>query len=223
MKPGIRRWWRYPQAERLINRYLALTAREQLLLRLTLHTLIILIPVLLVLEPLWRQIGITSDKITQAEAETRQWQQQVQSLREKPQDDPDEPLRQQLAQLAGEQQLLDQRIGQLTGALVTPGQMVPLLKALLAQDESLQLLGLSTLPQQTIEIAGNNAAVIYRHGLRLHLKATYSGLIAYQQRLDQLHWQIYWQTLDYRVTGYPYAEVQIELYTLSLSEEVVGG
>lgn len=224
MKPSLRRWWRYPQAERLINRFLALAPREQKLLQITLHTLLTLVLVLLVLEPVWLSIKGQHQAAAQAEAEARQLQQQVQLLRDTPQQNPDDLLRRQLAQLANEQTLLDERISRLTDALVTPAQMVPLLKALLEQDSRLQLVALSSLPQQTLTLdAADPEAVLYRHGLRIQLKATYPGLTAYQQRLDRLPWRIYWQTLDYRVTDYPYADVQIELYTLSLSEEVVGG
>lgn len=224
MKPSLSRWWRYPQAERLINRYLALAPREQRLLQITLHTLLTLLLTLMVLEPVWLRIQSHHQVAAQAETEARQLQQQAQRLRDTPPHDPDEALRRQLAQLAGEQALLDERIGRLTDALVTPAQMVPLLKALLEQDARLQLIALSSLPRQTLTLdAADPEAVLYRHALRIQLKATYPGLTAYQQRLDRLPWRIYWQTLDYRVTDYPYAEVQIELYTLSLSEEVVGG
>src|SRR5690606_23336916 len=70
---------------------------------------------------------------------------------------------------------------------------------------------------------GDNSALLFRHGLRLQLKATYDGLVEYQQRLDSLPWRVYWQTLDYQVQQYPHADVLLELYTFSLNEEVLGG
>jgi len=224
MKSSLRYWWRQPQAQRLIKHYQALAPREQTLLQLTLYSVLAVMVLLLVLEPGWKNLQTQWQQAAAARAETEQLQQLLDTLQQQEQPDPDAVLRQELAQLASEQALQEQRIAALTDALVSPAQMIPLLKALLQQDKRLQLVSLTTLPQESLQLdGGDNSALLFRHGLRLQLKATYDGLVEYQQRLDSLPWRVYWQTLDYQVQQYPHADVLLELYTFSLNEEVLGG
>lgn len=224
MKPSLRYWWRHPQAQQLIKRYQALAPREQKLLQITLHAVVFLLVLMLVLEPGAQELQRQWQATTAAQNETRQLQELLHTLQQQEQPDPDAALRQELAQLASEQALQEQRIAALTDALVSPAQMIPLLKALLQQDERLQLISLTTLPQQPLQLDNDDTStLLFRHGLRLQLKATYAGLVDYQQRLDALPWRLYWQMLDYSVQQYPHADVVLELYTFSLNEEVLGG
>lgn len=224
MNSSLRYWWRQPRAQQLIRRYQALAPREQTLLQITLHAVVLFLLLVLVLEPGWNKLQRQWQTASAAQAETRQLQELLHNLQQQEQPDPDAALRQELAQLAKEQALQEQRIAALTDALVSPAQMIPLLQALLQQDERLQLISLTTLPQEPLQLDdSDNSALLFRHGLRLQLKATYAGLVDYQQRLDALPWRVYWQTLDYQVQQYPHAEVLLELYTFSLNEEMLGG
>ena len=224
MNSSLRYWWRQPRAQQLIRRYQALAPREQTLLQITLHAVVLFLLLVLVLEPGWNKLQRQWQTASAAQAETRQLQELLHNLQQQEQPDPDAALRQELAQLAKEQALQEQRIAALTDALVSPAQMIPLLQALLQQDERLQLISLTTLPQEPLQLDdSDNSALLFRHGLRLQLKATYAGLVDYQQRLDAVPWRVYWQTLDYQVQQYPHAEVLLELYTFSLNEEMLGG
>lgn len=224
MSNSLRFWWRQPRAQLLISRYQNLAPRERTLLQVTLHGVLVMLVLTLVLEPLWLSLRKHQQVAATAREQTGLLQQQLQQLQQQELPDPDRALQQELASLAAEQALQERRIAAVTDALVSPAQMVPLLQALLQQDERLQLLSLTSLPRESMVLDSNEQeAVMFRHRLRLQLKATYPGLVDYQQRLDSLPWRIYWQTLDYQVEEYPQAALEIELYTFSLSEEVLGG
>lgn len=49
----------------------------------------------------------------------------------------------------------------------------------------------------------------------LQLRGNYFNIMFYLRSLEQLKWQLYWDKLNYTVTIYPEALVNIEFYTLS--------
>ena len=63
---------------------------------------------------------------------------------------------------------------------------------------------------------------IYRHGVQLRLEGSYFDVLAYVTDLEQSGWQFRWRSLDYRVTDYPRAVVDLHLETLSRDRELIG-
>ena len=55
----------------------------------------------------------------------------------------------------------------------------------------------------------------------LQLRGNYFNILFYLRSLEQLKWQIYWDKLDYSVTNYPEALVNIEFYTLSPAKMIL--
>jgi MSHA biogenesis protein MshJ len=157
--------------------------------------------------------------------------------------DPNIPLRKQLNKLLTESKNFQERINLLTQALVAPRQMVSLLGSVLKQDKQLKLISLVNLPEEAMNIAGRNLtldadataytsniqdtqpneeALIYRHTFDIELEATYDSALSYLKRLDGLPWQLFWQDLKYESTQYPKGKLNIRIYTLSMSKEVLG-
>ena len=102
--------------------------------------------------------------------------------------------------------------------------MLSVLRDLLEADPRLQLLALNNSTRERVDLGQQYEDVhLYRHGLQLTLAATYPGLLAYLERLDQSPWRLYWQLLDYKVSDYPKGQVTLKVYTLSSQEEVLGG
>jgi MSHA biogenesis protein MshJ len=71
-------------------------------------------------------------------------------------------------------------------------------------------------------ITPKEEALIYRHTFDIELEATYDGALLYLKRLDGLPWQLFWQDLKYEGTQYPKGKLNIRIYTLSMSKEVLG-
>ena len=63
---------------------------------------------------------------------------------------------------------------------------------------------------------------MYRHSVRVQLEADYFDVMSFLKALEDLKWRFYWEGMDYRVTQYPWATVDIELYTLSTQEGMIG-
>jgi MSHA biogenesis protein MshJ len=54
----------------------------------------------------------------------------------------------------------------------------------------------------------------------LQLRGNYFPILLYLRSLEQLKWQLYWDKMNYTVTTYPQAIVNIEFYTLSRSKRI---
>lgn len=217
-------WWRHPSAEKLIRAYNKLLPREQILLQIILHSVVVALFALLLLEPVWQRSEILQQAISGQQQQIRQSEGQLQQLQQQAVNDPNQPLRDELARLQVQQGDMNLRISRLTDALVSPAQMVPLLEQMLKQDKRLQLKSLVNLPRERLGLGEEFADVqLYRHGLRLTLSASYDGLLTYLQRLDAMPWRLFWQELDFTVEQHPQGELTLEVYTLSMREEVLGG
>lgn len=56
--------------------------------------------------------------------------------------------------------------------------------------------------------------MIYRKNFEMHFQSNFFQTVAYLDHLETLPWHIYWESLDYRVTTYPQADIIIKFYIL---------
>ncbi len=212
--------WRRP-AE-LLKRVDAMTARERLLIFITVLAVSGTVWHLAVMEPLLRQadaaradIAATRDRIAAAN----------QSLQ-------DQVL--QIAQLDTTNQtryaLLEQRIAQLdaelaeySDQLIDPAEMAFVLESVLKGQSALRLKRIRNLGAEALTADDENEAVIlYRHGLEIEVEGSYLDCLAYLEEIEALPWRFYWQFLELDVIDYPRNRIRIEVSTLSLDEEWIG-
>ncbi len=117
--------------------------------------------------------------------------------------------------------------------LVTPREMVRLVREVLARNQALQLVRLENLPAtamvQTAAAAPGAAASldaiggqIYRHGLRIKVRGSYRDIARYVQVLESLPWRVFWGEMQLETQRYPVSELTLVLYTLSPSPEWIG-
>jgi MSHA biogenesis protein MshJ len=64
--------------------------------------------------------------------------------------------------------------------------------------------------------------VLWRHGLRLQLRATWPATLDYLHRMLQLPGKLYWEKLEFHLDEYPWGELTLEVFSISASKEVVG-
>lgn len=217
-------WWRHPLAQKAISAYSTLHPREQRWLQVILHAAVVALLMLLLVQPLWHRNLTLQQTIISQQGQQQRLQDQLEQLRQQAINDPNQPLRDELTVLQGQQMQMNQRIASLTDALVSPAQMLPLLEQMLQQDKRLQVKSLVNLPPQRLGLGEEFADVqLYSHGLRLTLDASYDGLLAYLQRLDAMPWRLFWRALDFQIVQHPQGELMLEVYTLSMREEVLGG
>ncbi len=225
-------WWQKKPYIDAIHAYDKISDREQKIVLATFVTLLFLITFLLVIEPLLlaaKSLYIEQEEIRETSSVIST---KIERMLAKQHLDPNDALRNELNTLSAESVKYQGQIGLLTQALVAPKQMVSLLERVLTQDKQLKLISLNNLPEQGMNlnqvsreeksIDTKSDFLIYKHGFEIELEATYDSSIAYLKRLDELPWQLFWQTLEYKSTQYPKGKLSIRIYTLSMSKAVLG-
>ena len=225
-------WWQKKPFIEAINAYEKISGREQKIVLVTFISLLVLLVFLWVVEPLLLANKSLYSELAAAESINTKIEKQIESTRETQHQDPNDILRNELANLNNEAERLQGQISLLTQALVAPKQMVSLLEQVLTQDKQIKLISLSNLPEEGMSIGESKVedelvgtepdSLIYQHAFEIELETTYVSSVAYLKRLDDLPWQLFWQTLEYESTEYPKGRLKIKIYTLSMSKAVLG-
>ncbi|MFO7766971.1 MAG: type II secretion system protein GspM [Pelovirga sp.] len=199
--------------------------RERAVLLLCAVALMVALVYLLVLEPATKRRTSTQQQITQIGAEISELETMAAAIRARSQVDPDQTLRERHDQLV--QQLAEQRRELHLGLshLVPPAEMPALLGQILAQTD-IELLRLEKLAPQLVggdDQAAESSSRLYRHRLQMDLQGDYLSLLAYLRRLEQLPRLLVWEEIDVITREYPLTTIRLQLYTLGLTEDWLGG
>lgn len=233
-------WWQKKPFIEAISAYEKISAREQKIVLSTFVVVLSLLGYMLMIEPLvLSSIQLVENESTLVKTNTL-LAEQIEKTKNRKTNNPNLALETQLKKLLEESQASQKKIDLLTQSLVAPKQMVGLLEKVLTQDKQLKLISLSNLPEEAMSIEGrnltnvpdasdaldnntdNNEALIYRHTFEIELEATYDSAVSYLKRLDSVPWQLFWQDLKYESTVYPKGRLSLRVYTLSMSQEVLG-
>jgi MSHA biogenesis protein MshJ len=124
-------------------------------------------------------------------------------------------------QLASKRKDVKEAIAGFKPIFVAESDFLKLTKDILGQlDKNIVLISLKEFPDQQWtmpEIDKSNILVqnIQQHKLAIEFHANYFDTMAYLKRLERLPWHLYWDSLEYKVTKYPEADVIVQLYILS--------
>jgi MSHA biogenesis protein MshJ len=66
------------------------------------------------------------------------------------------------------------------------------------------------------------ALQFYRHEFTVTLQGKYFDLAESLKALEAMDIKIYWDTLSYKVDQYPYADIQLTVYTFSYDKNWIG-
>ena len=100
--------------------------------------------------------------------------------------------------------------------------MLPVLQSLLQQTAQVQLLALASKPPEAVLQNPERPDLgMFKHTIELHIKGSYFQVHQLLQAIEQSPWRFYWSRMDYQVISYPNAEIKLELYTLSTSEDYI--
>jgi MSHA biogenesis protein MshJ len=237
-------WWQKKPIIDAVNMYDKISAREQKVVLITLISLLLLVSFVVVVEPLLLANKLIYSEQSSMQSINSKLDQQIENTLTAQYQDPNAELRKELIALKTETVRLQRQISLLTQALVAPKQMISLLENVLTQDKQLKLISLNNVPEKGLNIGEINHEersksirkvtseenaeeskpdhLIYQHAFEIELEATYGSSIAYLKRLDELPWQLFWQTLEYESTQYPKGRLKIRIYTLSMSKAVLG-
>ncbi|MBX7274182.1 type II secretion system protein GspM [Stutzerimonas chloritidismutans] len=215
----------------LRQRWQALAPREQWLSVLVGASLLGMLYLLLVAEPLAERIAQQDSQLRLAEARQLEANNALLELQAKLAADPNRPYRDALAVARTNREQILRSIDEETRSLVSPARMKALLQDLLRRQPHLQMVALQSF-SEPLELPAPDAAndtrpaavSFYRHGLRLTLQGGYFDLLDYLQAVQNSGWRLHWDSLDYHIdeAGPDKARITLELHTLSREAGWVG-
>lgn len=129
---------------------------------------------------------------------------------------------------------VEARLSGLSQGLISAEQLPKVLEEVLLRTSSVKLLQVRTLAATELQLVtatpdANNenrpaagGTGVYKHGVLIRVAGNYSQLIQLMTEIEALQWKFYWESLDYSVTQYPNAEIDIRVFTLSSEEGLLG-
>jgi len=214
--------------QQLSEQYLQLQLRERRLIYLASLALLLWLGVLYAIEPLWQSLQAGKQQQKLVLQQMAQLQQQVDTVLQVLNTDPNAQIRTQISQSQQQRDELSQQIKQLTGRYVSPEQMLPLLQDVLKSSPGVKLLRMRSLQAEPVSLAPTPQAaatpgqssvpaapLLYLHKTEISFSGQYAQLQRLLQQLEQLPWQLHWHQLEYKVSEHPQAELRLELETIS--------
>lgn len=119
---------------------------------------------------------------------------------------------------------IDSDLAERTARVVSPAQMVAVVRDMVAADEALTLEALTNRGAEEIVTDDFDEGIprVYRHRVEVVASGDYFAVLDYLRRLEDLDWQFQWDGLRIETVRYPTARVTIRLSTLSLDEDWIG-
>lgn len=224
------------QWNQILQRYMALSLRERMLVSASLLVAIAVTWFMLLTDPMLNASTSAQAELNTVKKTGANLHQQLQALKLKEQDDPLRELKDRIAQLNQHIVKVDAQLNEKLHGLIAPKQMAKVLESVLQQHRELKLVKLQSLPAKPLvtetkpatdtksaaEESQEKRAQVYRHGLQLEFEGSYLATLAYLKALQTLPWEFYWDEVRLQVDKYPQAKVTIVVHTLSLTEGWIG-
>ena len=150
--------------------------------------------------------------------------------------DPAIAKRKNISDLQANVAQVEARLAGLSQGLISAELLPNVLQDVLARTTSVQLLQVRTFPASELQLespllnARANATSdtsasgtgVYKHSVMIRVSGTYAELVKLLQDIESLQWKFYWDSLNYTVKQYPNAEIDIQVFTLSSEEGLLG-
>lgn len=207
------------------RQFIHLSRRERILISVAGLVAILLIGYLWFIEPIYLQTDNARKESRRLSMQVTSIEQQIAVLQKDLEQDPDKSLKDRIALNQRDLEKLDSQLLQQTQDLVPANKMAGMLETMLSKSSKLRLLEMRSIPPvQMLDIEDSDSVQtnLYQHGVQLVLEGQYFDIQQYLESVEAMPWHFYWKKYSYRVTEYPLAEVEIELYTLSTSPAFIG-
>ncbi|MDZ7925157.1 MAG: hypothetical protein U5M23_14145 [Marinagarivorans sp.] len=228
----------------LCDRFDSLVVRERILLFGSLVAGIYLVFDTLFIMPATKEVKRLKEEISVIEKKTDQYIAEKNVFDRVSKNDPDADIKRELLKLKGRFLQLESNLAELSLRLV-PIERIPVVLTNVSQKtDSVRLKTIQTLKPEVIDFSAPkriqlkslanavNTSMeveddkhltpqgkkVYKYGIRIVLEGTYFEVLDFLAALESFEWQFYWEGLDYKVINYPRASVELEIYTLSISE-----
>ncbi|MEW5756903.1 MAG: hypothetical protein AB1810_11415 [Pseudomonadota bacterium] len=212
------------------------TARERVLLALTLIAAIGSLVYLLALMPAAKTLAKAQTAAAQLQASNQVLLTDVQDLQGQLSQSEEEAKAKKLREL--EQSVRD--AGTLTSLLqgmVSPAEMAPLVERILESNHALKVIRVENRMAEPLRLGGaeNNLGqaqpaagaaegfVVYKHGLHIEVRGSYRDIVKFLMALEKMQWKVMWDqvsiTTDDKHAG---SLAALTIYTLSLDQAWLG-
>jgi len=201
----------------------SISLRERTLIFYAVPLVILFIAVMFFIEPLYVSNQKNEAKLASAKSQLLLAQANIETLSQELGVDLNQALNQQIIKTENQIQQLTKTFENELNQLVQPKYVPILLEQMIDQAKGLTLLELSSVaPINIFEgDAGKDNIALYRHGIKMKFSGDYFTTRAFLASVEDLGWKLYWQQIDYQVSEYPSAHINIELFTLSTSEAFI--
>lgn len=203
-----------------------LSAREQLIITVTLFVVIIMLWKSIFYQELYNNQIILQSELRRINNNISEVDKKIQLFKSDKDFDPDRENRRLLAVYAEESKRLDATLKESSNQIIPVQDMADLMTDVLKGQAGLKFISLENMPAvREVSDAKNPSFYgieFYRHTVVLKVEGTYSSLFAYLKILESMPWNIYWQGIDIKIIEYPNALITLELYTLGFGQGVLG-
>lgn len=210
--------------QQLSKRFSALKEREKYTAFIGVLLLCLWLFMLQILMPAFEELRKVEQQITSATMTIEQQANTLTALQQQAGIDIDAAYQKQLESLKLQEQELQQQISKLTSYFIGSERMASVLQDVLKSSKNVKMKSVIANPPVPLtfsEQGTDNKAVIYQHSTVVVLAGSYFALTAVLERLDALPWSLGWQSIDYKVTEYPDAELTLHLLTVSDNESYI--
>jgi hypothetical protein len=121
--------------------------------------------------------------------------------------------------LSSKIELLEERIGDINEKLMSPDNMIALLKELIDKEQQLTVLSFNVLPVTTIESNVDGGNLFYQHSLSMTLEGEFDSLTRYLSDIEAQPNQLFWDDLIIETENFPTLKIKLNVHTLSQDEE----
>ncbi|MDF0535223.1 MSHA biogenesis protein MshJ [Shewanella sp. A32] len=200
-----------------------LSRRERVMVALACW-LVIAVVLYLPLESWWQKHLLQQQQLHAAEKMVKGNTEQISLMQNRLAQDPNQPLRTQLAQLKQQIAAQDQRLNNETVDLIPAERMPSLLTKLLAQTQGVKLEAFHSVAPTPLLVVGDDQhgqMNLYSHGINLTFDGDYFSVLKFIRTVENMPEKLYWQSLDYQVQQFPKASVKLALYTVSINKDFI--
>ena len=198
--------------------------RERILLLAAIVVVLLLIWDVAIRAPLAEREQAARDRISQIDSERSELRDTAESLRAELDEVEADPEADRIAALEAELEAVDAELTERTARVISPAEMVAVLRDMVAEEADLQLQNLSNLGVEEAIAEDRDEGIprVYRHRVELVATGDFFAVLSYLRRLEGLDWQFQWDDLRLETVSHPRARVTISLSTLSLDEGWIG-
>jgi len=214
------------QLNRLVSKINALTLRERALVLATCSIVMIFFWWFFYAAPLQSKMQALQQQTVAINNDIHSLNDTAQAIQQRLAQGVHQKSRHKLQQLKTELEQVRQTLQQKTHSLIEPDDMFELMQQMIFAESKLKLTGIRRKQVQPLFSEGkefdSTQPEIYRHIMQISFDGRYLDVLKYIQKLEQLDWQLIWDSIELRSGDYPQIHVSIEISTLSDTRSWVG-